>query len=362
MIAVVHAYSRANAGDGLLVDLTLSRLAAVGVPDDDIVLAAMDAASFADLPHVVVVGTPERAANWDTVRAALSGAAIIGGRGATASLFEAADALVAVGGGYLRSTGLVNSIGTSVNHLPTLAAVARSKAPSLYMPQSIGPLPGPSGAVVRRLLHRVDEVHVRDDRSAVELGHAAHIRRTADLAVLQVADGLDFSTPRSALGDPVLVARSLPRAPTYRPGLQELAYRLGTVRWAVQSEGSAVKSDRTFYDRLAVRPRGSLADVLADQPGPVISVRLHGALQAVLAGIPAIHLGYKRKSWGAYEDLGIASYVHSARHFDPEVVAHQVETLRQDPSEFWAAIRSRIPFLRAASMALTDSLRAICSR
>jgi polysaccharide pyruvyl transferase WcaK-like protein len=361
VIAVVHAYSRANAGDGLLVDLTLARLASAGVTADEITLFAMDQDSFADLPHVAKTGTPDRAANLDTLRAAVAGLRVVGRQGPVARLLEEGGAFVAVGGGYLRSAGLVNSMGTGINHLPTLAAVARSGAPSLYLPQSVGPLSGPVGRLVRRMLRKVGEVHVRDDRSVAELGAEANVRRTPDLAVLHIADTLGSAGRRDVSGEPVLVARALSRAPTYDARLHALARLLGPVTWAVQSEGSAAKSDRTFYDALGMTPHGRVGDVLAGRPGPVVSVRLHGALQAILAGVPAIHLGYERKSWGAFEDLGIPGHVHSARRFDPDAVAAQVRALQADPSDYWAAIEARIPALREASEALTESLRTMCA-
>jgi len=66
VIAVIHAYSRVNAGDGLLVDLTMQRLARAGVAPEDVTVVAMDAAAFADLPHVVKLGTSGRRADRET--------------------------------------------------------------------------------------------------------------------------------------------------------------------------------------------------------------------------------------------------------------------------------------------------------
>jgi polysaccharide pyruvyl transferase WcaK-like protein len=120
------------------------------------------------------------------------------------------------------------------------------------------------------------------------------------------------------------------------------------------------KSDRTFYDDLAITPDGRLLELLAaGGTGPVVSVRLHGALQSVLAGVPAVHLGYERKSWGAYEDLGLGEYVHDARRFDPEAVAAQVRALQADPTSFWSAVAVRQPDLVAMSDRLTEDLRTL---
>src|SRR4029079_3506463 len=125
-----------------------------------------------------------------------------------------------------------------------------------------------------------------------------NVTRTPDLAVLDVAERLDVGAVGAATGDPVLVGRALGDAPDYPARLRDLAQRLGSVTWGVQAEGSVAKSDRTFYDDLAVTPDGRLLELLAaGGTGPVVSVRLHGALQSVLAGVPAAHLGCQRKSW-----------------------------------------------------------------
>lgn len=366
MIAIVHAYSRVNAGDGLLVDLTLQRLARTGIGPDECTVVAMDPASFTDLPSVVKLGTAGRAVDRETAVAALRGLGVAGSAvhpkaalGAAARTFAAADGFVSVGGGYLRAGNRVNAVGTAINHLPQLVAVARSGRPSIYLPQSVGPLAGPVGRAVRATLRRVGQVHVRDDRSVAELGDAPNVHRTPDLAVLDVADQLSGLAPRDASGVPIIVARALNDAPEYASRLHALARDLDKVSWGVQAEGSVAKSDRTFYDTLGVPPDGRVGELLAGTPGPVVSVRLHGALQSILSGVPAVHLGYERKSWGAYEDLGLSDWVHSARRFDPELVASQVRALQADPEPFWKAIHTRAQYLQDASGRLDEQVAAV---
>ena len=144
--------------------------------------------------------------------------------------------------------------------------------------------------------------------------------------------------------------------------LYALAERLGRVAWGVQAEGSAGKSDRTFYERLGVRADGRVSELLAGPCGPAVSVRLHGALQSIMSGVPAVHLGYERKSWGAYEDLGLANWVHSARGFDPDLVAAQVRQLQADPAPFWAAIGAQAQHLQDRSAALDTSIARTLAR
>lgn len=364
-VAVVHAYSRVNSGDGLLVDLTLARLARLGVPAENCTVVALDPGSFGDLPRVVGTGTPGRALDRSSLSAVGRGAALAAGalhpalaRSAAARAIADADVCVAVGGGYLRTGTRVNAVGTALNHLPQLMAVARRRRPSVYLPQSIGPLEGPVGRAVARALRRVGSVHVRDDRSRAALGDAGNVTRTPDLAVLDLAERV--GEVRAVPGGPVLlIGRSLPGAPEAGARLRDLAGRVGDVAWAVQAEGSTAKSDRTFYDQLGVPVAGRTGDLLARGGwGAVVSVRLHGALEALLAGYPAIHLGYERKSWGAYEDLGLPDHVHSARSFALEAAATQVAALRADPAPFWARLAARREHLRERSAALDADLAA----
>ncbi len=126
----------------------------------------------------------------------------------------------------------------------------------------------------------------------------------------------------------------------------------------MQAEGDSTKSDRVFYtDALHVEPAGRVAELLAGpEPGPVVSVRLHGALQALLAGIPAVHLGYERKSWGAYADLGLSVGCTARAASIPTEVAAQVRELVADPGPFWAAVRSGPGACGPSSAALTAEL------
>jgi polysaccharide pyruvyl transferase WcaK-like protein len=366
LIAVIHAYSRRNAGDGLLVDLSLERLERAGASRTECEVFALDAGSFADLPRVHQVGVPGRrpspAMLPATGQLAASALYVSSGRrlrfGRLPDVFARADAIVAVGGGYLRTGTTVASLGTLLNHVPQLAAASRSTARTVYLPQSIGPLRGPVGTLVGRLLQRIDLVCVRDDRSVEELRARLAARRFPDLAVLQLSEQLGRAGERDRNGDEVvLVGRELTNGESYEGRLVELARRLGGVAWATQAEGLGTKSDLSLYERLGVRSDGRLLDLLAaHSPGVVVSTRLHGAVQALLAGVPAVHLGYERKSWSAYADLGLSDYVHNARSFDPVVVAAQVQELVSDPSTFWKRVEEQRPALAESSQRLDTLL------
>lgn len=362
MIGVLHAYSRANAGDGLLVDLTIRRLTRAGVRPEDVVIVALDPTSFSG--RVVGIGTPGRSLDGRLLRGVVSSATLTASAFARRPVGRVGQALsscggfVAVGGGYLRTPDLQSSMGTLVNHLPQLVFAARSKRPSMYLPQSIGPLPGPVGSLVRQSLKGIDTVCLRDDESADELESQVAVKRVPDLAVLEIAERGDPQR-RQDVGGLVVVGRALKAPAAWGARLRSLAEHSDLpVRWALQAGGDSAKSDDAFYQSIGVRSVGLLADVLArSSPVAVVSVRLHGALMAVMAGVPAIHLSYDRKGPAAFEDLGLSQFCIDATHVEPRVLSDLIDEIRHDPGSYWRAIAAARPHLVAASGQLDRELK-----
>ncbi len=364
MILVLHAYSDVNQGDRLLVELTVARLRRLGVPEDEIAIVALDPGSFEGLGSVVGFGTSGRAASLSLVPVALPSLGLAmraksAGRihlGPHRALFEQADGFVAVGGGYLRAGSFVEQIGVAVNHLPQLMAAVASEAPAVYLPQSIGPLQGLSGKLLRRELAGLDALWLRDDTSVAELG-LTNARYCPDLAVLEVAEAP--ISPVEPTDDVLMIARELDAGrPRYRHLLMQLADRIDpSPKWAVQTEGVAEKSDAVFYQSLGVEPAGDTSSLLASvRPAVTVSVRLHGAIMSVAAGHPTIHLSYQRKGWSAMRDLGLSEYVHDPGVFVPAVVAAQVEEIRSDPGQYWSLVEAASCRLRDASECLDQNL------
>ncbi len=366
MYVISHAFSRRNAGDGLLVDLTLEALEAAGIPRERCCVVALDAESFGDLANVVQA--PGEAGAKVSTQLAQAAMALAGDVALTsfgnpsngsslARLFADAEGIIAVGGGYLVADSPVRQAGVTLNHLLQIRMAGRSSAPCVYLPQSIGPLEGPAGLLCRKALESIDRIYLRDDESVSELG-LPNVRRCADLAVLKLARDLDRIACAGSVGRMVVVPRDLPRAGRLHDGLAQLRALAPDALWAVQADVAGPRSDAAFCERLGVSAAGPLAQVLQQaEAGVVVSVRLHGAIGAMLAGHPAIHLAYERKGQGAYEDLGLAEYVHDARDFDAQLVARQAAELRQNPDAFWARVREAAPKLRQDYEELVAHLR-----
>lgn len=339
-VAIIHAFSRANAGDGLLVDLTFEALQEAGIAREHCMLLALDPDSFADIPDVRrAPGEPAARPSLKLLDAGREAIVSAAGFGHIRSMLASAEALVAVGGGYLVADSPVRQAGVAFNHLAQLRAAASHTGPTIYLPQSIGPLRGLVGRSTRKALAGIDRIWVRDDLTLAEVG-LPNMARCPDLAVMKLARSLVPSRQRRAGERPVLVARDLPNAGSYLTRLDALGKKLSNARWAVQADVTGPRSDRSFYRRIGIADDGALEQVLLEPSGPVISVRLHGAIGALLAGRPAIHLAYERKGWGAYQDLGLDEFVHDARTFDPNLVSAQAAQLAADPSPFWTRIEA----------------------
>jgi polysaccharide pyruvyl transferase WcaK-like protein len=364
---VLHAYSARNDGDGFLVAAAVRLLEAAGVAPTNVEVAAVDPSSFGDLKTISLPFSRRRSIASNTYAAVetLAGAALrgVGIRSdMLAAAIDAADVVIGVGGGYLRAGSIGEQLRTGLVHYPQLALAAGHGSKTIYLPQSVGPLTPPLGAMIRSQLSRLGAVYVRDDRTVSELVGLANVRRVPDMAALELGRrriGSDRPQPRRI----VLVARDLPsRRATYLPRLQHLASLIPDATIAIQSDVSG-NDDRAFCARLFPdRHIIPAHEAFTGPPSVVISVRLHGALMAILAGHPAIHLSYERKGWGAYADLGLNPYVHNAGHFNPAAVAAQAKDLMNEPQSFWAGVAAKAPFLEREYAALVQSVRELITR
>uniref|UniRef100_UPI001CC4F870 polysaccharide pyruvyl transferase family protein n=1 Tax=Burkholderia diffusa TaxID=488732 RepID=UPI001CC4F870 len=143
-VALLHAYSARNSGDGLLVDLSVSLLRDAFGPATQVSIVAADPASFP--AHADVRPAPVLAAG---AAGRLLGAAMaalpVGANPALAdlrALLCRADLIVGVGGGYLRARNAIEALKLEAGHLVQMRAACAACKPTVYLPQSIGPAAG----------------------------------------------------------------------------------------------------------------------------------------------------------------------------------------------------------------------------
>ncbi|MEO0441220.1 MAG: polysaccharide pyruvyl transferase family protein [Pseudomonadota bacterium] len=209
MFLVLHAFSRRNSGDGLLVDLTLEALQDAGIDQSQVEILALDPESFQEPPKVHrAPGEPFAELSPKLLGAGFELLANRLASGKIETLVSKADGLIAVGGGYLVADSFVRQSGVLLNHLAQLRTAAKASIPSIYLPQSVGPLQGPVGQAVKRHLNAVDLFCARDDVTLEEIG-GDNIMRCADLAVLKLARGGDIGGQQAAAdGAPIIVGRT----------------------------------------------------------------------------------------------------------------------------------------------------------
>jgi polysaccharide pyruvyl transferase WcaK-like protein len=308
-VLVLHAYSATNAGDGLLVEETVELLREA-LPNPEITVAALHPSTF-DIPGIQVIDAAPGVRGFSReFRAVLKS-------------LSAFSLIVGVGGGYIRAGHPMEAVKMMATHGYQLLRASMSPVPSIYLPQSIGPLRFGSLPVAKVLLRRISKIYLRDDRSINEL-QLENAVRIHDLAIIsgnqQPREDVDVAPI------PVLSVRAV------RGSISDPVQRLATVLPAfdgyVQSRGAG--NDDTAA-MASLEPLSTLSRTeLMGPNGPrrvVVAVRLHAALMAINAGHWVIHLAYERKGFGAFDDLGLQKYVFNVNSFDVEHVNALVSDL-----------------------------------
>ncbi|KVW87358.1 polysaccharide pyruvyl transferase family protein [Burkholderia cepacia] len=332
-VYLLHAYSARNSGDGLLVKLSLKAIRAAGI-DGVVTIVCLDPASF----HGYLDDANVRL--WSLARFCIDTLRRVG-RTRPALFFG-------VGGGYLRASSRLEGWKSLIAHGSQLACTAlRRSRRSIYLPQSIGPLKSLPGTLLAALVRRcVDVVFLRDDQSVAELAHP-HGIRTGDLVVLEIGRaprGEPAAKHRAEHVRPIrFVFRDLKGKPyrdDYVVNLRCLEKLLPEAGFALQSSGRGNGDDTFCRDTFGVGQVEDLATLVARERPVVVSVRLHGSLESVLAGVPSIHIAYERKGNAAYDDLGLSRYVVHASDFDANRVAALAREIAQDDSAYWQAMHA----------------------
>jgi polysaccharide pyruvyl transferase WcaK-like protein len=333
-VYLLHAYSSRNSGDGLLVKLSLKAIRAAGVRGT-ISVVCLDRDSF--------VGYLDDAdLRLMTLGEFLSGR-VTGIHSRRPAVF------FGVGGGYLRSSSHAEGLKALLAHgTQILCSKLGGPRRLIYLPQSVGPFNVGAGGMLGGIVRRhVDTIFLRDDKSIEELNHRRGIR-TGDLVVLEIAKKMSRRFVGNVRGLPriVFVFRDLSSKAynaAYIANIGQLMALIPDAIFAIQSSGRG-NSDDVFYERtLGVKQYVLLKDVLAEGNAVVVSVRLHGSLESILAGVPSMHLAYERKGRAAFADLGLELYAFHASDFDPHAVAWAARSLAADPDTYWSNMTRNAP-------------------
>lgn len=340
MIALLHGYRASNRGDGWLVQLAQDAVHdALG---EEAVTYAVDPTNMpGDTRSVLGGGNKVRAlaaAGLTVIPGSLSRS--INSRVVGIPRPAECSAAFGVGGAYLRANDAVHEVVVRSHHLPQLQLLSELGPRAGYLPISVGPFRKGLFQRVRRELSTLGFVAVRDDRSASELCGLPNVHRIPDLAALS----LGSTRPQLGAtndGSVAIAVRALAGTDLGMDVGKQLATQGKMVRYGVQSSVGRTNDDTKLYDEAGVLSEAEdFGDLLAspDRPAVVIAGRLHAALAALSAGYPTIHLGYERKSWGAFADLGLDDWVLHAWKAEPAQVIELAEGLIADPSEYWSRL------------------------
>ena len=375
-VVLLNAYSAQNVGDWLLVEASLA-LISDRHPHEAIVVVALDPQSFISRSlSAPVIEAPFSLAK--SRLAAIPGyllALLTACRCGPPRLkrLRAIDSAYSVGGGFLQIRGRRELASVGLAHLTQIMLMRRLRVPIVMLPQSIGPFRGRlNQRLARRILNAFAVVVLRENLSL------AYVRGlgTNDAAAVVTAPDLAFwatrnrgTPPRHAKvslsGGPTdpkcvaLVARQWsfpgshnpPRAyDTYIATFARLADLLldrgHSVVMVAQSTGPTTRGDdRVAAAEIRKRMRQQLPKVV-DLRGRasidtceevyasfdvVVSTRLHGALMALRAGVPAVAIGYEWKSDGIFGALGLEDWHRPIGSWTEHGVADLLENLSAYP-------------------------------
>jgi polysaccharide pyruvyl transferase WcaK-like protein len=351
---LLHAYSSHNSGDGVLVELSLKAIREAGVKQR-VTVVCLDKASFAGYlsdSNVKLISL------WEFTLRQLYG--VVSRRN---TIF------FGVGGGYLRASSKSEGWKSLIAHgSQILMSTIGGRSRRIYFPQSVGPFKTRAGKILAYLVrHYVERIFLRDDKSLLELNHQG-ASRTGDLVVLEIARHTTaggLRRPEPSMRRVYLVFRDLQNKPyrdAYLERIRSLLALLPDARLAVQSRRRGNSDDVFYRDCLGVSDAVLLKDVLAEGEGIVVSVRLHGSLESILAGVPSVHLAYERKGLAAFTDLGLQAFAFHASDFSPQAVVAAVQAIIDNEEHYWTQVegsvqRSRQQFVEA----IQDELRTFAN-
>lgn len=310
---ITNAYSSLNLGDGLLVEESRNIVTEAGFLPN--ALLALDPGSFKDSGMLLL----NAEANRKRIVLEL-GMGILPLNGITP------ERAFAVGGGYLRFPNRQTAFKTYLSHMTQLRLLSKEGIPFALLPASIGPMNFLRNNTMK-ILSRAEFIAVRDDKSFLELRELSNVYRFPDLSVLNEMRSVSSAIDNWSVG---VIIRSLD-FPNWLRDLKRIV-KIPKSYLMIQSSTGANNNDVRFIlkhfpglEKISTTEAFSIK-----RPSLVISSRLHGAIMSIKEGIPAIHLGYERKSLGVYEDLGLSEFCLPANDLDFNLLQDMVSRFQTD--------------------------------
>jgi len=348
-IFLLHAYSPKNSGDGLLVKLSIDKIREIGLTET-INVVCIDPTNFREYLN------KEINVNVISIFTFLT-------MGLNNSFRKHTTSFYGVGGGYMRSAYFKEGLKTTLAHGSQLIIKRLFRnSKSFYFPQSVGPLKGIWGTVLKVLMNHIEVICVRDDKSLIELKNVGkEVNRTPDLVADKILEKVSTINKRKTdiKQGVCFVFRDLPKSKAgseYIQKIKQLFNSFPNSFLALQSEGRG-NNDSSFYSKVFDQKEiPSLKSVLKSNNPLVVSVRLHGSLETILNGVPSYHLSYERKGFAAYSDLGLSDYVQHAAHFDINLAKNKINYILNNNEEYWERIELKS---KESIGSITEKMKAL---
>lgn len=312
---LTNAYSAKNSGDGLLVDESIAIVKNAGL--DPSCMLALDPGSFVNKEIEILHSDVNR---YKFLLELYKGNLDIQSRSITQAF--------AVGGGYLRFPTRKVGLKTYLSHLTQLKALQQNGIAFGMLPVSIGPITFFKSEVIE-VLRQAKFIAVRDDKSFDELRMLSNVVRIPDLSILH-----NFSPSQNLNTDfqVGLIIRGLDYE-DWNKSVKRLA-DIPNSFLMLQSSVGRKNNDGDYFKKIL--PNKEILTTkdafLIRRPSLVISSRLHGAIMSINQGVPAIHLGYERKSMGVFRDLGLAEFCLPAHKLDFSKLIELINRFQKNPS------------------------------
>jgi polysaccharide pyruvyl transferase WcaK-like protein len=312
---LTNAYSAKNSGDGLLVDESIAIVKEAGLHPSN--MLALDPGSFTN--------TEMKILHSDISKYKFVLELYKGNLDIQASSINQA---FAVGGGYLRFPSRKVGIKTYLSHLMQLKALHQNGIPFGMLPVSVGPINFFEKEVIEAL-RGARFIAVRDDKSFNELKMLSNVVRIPDLSILSDFSPIQNATSEFQVG---LIIRDLAYE-DWNKSVKMLSNIPNSFLMLQSSVGSNNNDMNYLRKVLPHREFLSTSDAFRiRRPSLVISSRLHGAIMSINQGIPAIHLGYERKSMGVFKDLGLAEFCLPAQKLDFPKLFELINRFHKNPN------------------------------
>lgn len=388
-IVISHVYSSANKGDAALTSVLIKDLKRV-FKKANITILTLDvgAGSFEGVPQkpsfmayaLNKYSNPllKLAYTLYMIVATLAWAATRGGfyipkhLGRVAAVYQAADLIVPVGGGYIRSRpGLMHRFNVPLLLHPLLFGYLLGKPTVLYA-QSVGPFQNKfEQALVAFVLKRMTLIMLREDTSLAllaSLGVTHNVIRAIDSGfLLNSQQKIDIRKKYHIAANNLLVGVTV-RA--WLAGEAQTRYELAVAKalddlvdtynvWVIfipQVTAGKGDDDRVVSRRVRDfmqhtnattlindAPDHHQIKALYDNLDLLLGTRFHSVIFSLTSLVPVLAIEYEHKTSGIMRDLGLQQWVIKIEDVDNHILNKQLQALVSQRAAYRDQLARRIP-------------------